>query len=244
MGRLCESRVARHLHSSSANGGSKAGSVAAGSCTRAASHAQTPVSSHPAPERCRAKPQAAVLTISGPDGSLESERSTTHEKDDPLQRSVARAHRPSAIGTGGAGFGFQVGAEVSEVVLVLNTLAAVDAFAHGANVKLGGDVSVAAGPLGRDAAAAVMPVAAVYTYSRSQGLFAGVSLEGAVIATRPNANAQYYGRSVTPDEILSGSAKPPPGSEMLRVALGGGGASDTGSVRTPALASSPIRVDG
>ncbi len=130
---------------------------------------------------------------------------------------------PSAIGTGAAGFGFQVGAKVNEIVLVLNTPAAVDAFAHGANVKLGGDVSVAAGPVGRDAAAGVMPIAAVYTYSRSQGLFAGVSIEGAVVATRPSANEQYYGRRVTPDEILSGAAKPPPGSEMLRVALGGRG---------------------
>ena len=137
---------------------------------------------------------------------------------------IARTPRgwsgPSAIGTGGAGFGFQVGAEVTEVVLVLNTPAAVDAFEHSANVKLGGDVSVAAGPLGRDIAAGVMPVAAVYTYSRNQGLFAGVSLEGAVVAARPKANEEYYGRPVTPDEILSGYVKPPPGSEMLTVALG------------------------
>jgi len=99
----------------------------------------------------------------------------------------------------------------------------VDAFAHRATVKLGGDVSVAAGPLGRDIAAGVMPVAAVYTYSRNQGLFAGASLEGAVIATRDGANADYYGHPVTPDEILSGYATPPAGSEMLTVALGGRG---------------------
>src|SRR4029453_12214467 len=78
---------------------------------------------------------------------------------------------PSPIATGGAGFGFQVGAEVTEFVLVLNTPEAVEAFAHGGNVSIGGTLSVAAGPVGRTAGANVMPVAAVYTYSRSQGLF-------------------------------------------------------------------------
>src|SRR5262245_46004442 len=77
---------------------------------------------------------------------------------------------PSAIGTGGAGFGFQVGAEVTEFVLVLNTPDAVDAFAKGGNVSFGGALSAAAGPVGRTASASVMPVAAIYTYSRSQGL--------------------------------------------------------------------------
>src|SRR5262245_5629724 len=95
---------------------------------------------------------------------------------------------PSAIGTGGAGFGFQVGAEVTEYVMVLNTDEAVKEFSRGGNVTLGGDVSVAAGPVGRTASAAVTPVAAVYSYSRSQGLFAGVSVTGTVIATRAGAH--------------------------------------------------------
>ena len=122
---------------------------------------------------------------------------------------------PSAIGTGGAGFGFQIGAEVTEFVMVLNTDAAVKAFSGDANVTLGGDISVAAGPIGRHAEAAITPVAAVYTYSRSQGLFAGISLEGTVIATRNDANAAYYGRPVTAREILSGKVAPPPGAKRL-----------------------------
>jgi SH3 domain-containing YSC84-like protein 1 len=122
---------------------------------------------------------------------------------------------PSAIGTGGAGFGFQIGAEVTEFVMVLNTDAAVKAFSGDANVTLGGDISVAAGPIGRHAEAAVTPVAAVYTYSRSQGLFAGISLEGTVIGTRNDANAAYYGRRVTAREILSGKVAPPPGAKRL-----------------------------
>ena len=126
---------------------------------------------------------------------------------------------PSAIATGGAGFGPQVGAEVTEFVIVLNTPAAVNAFAHGANVKLGGDLSVAAGPVGRFIAADVLPVAAVYTYSRSQGLFAGASLEGTVIAARNGANRKYYSRTVTPQAILSGQVKAPRGADKLRQAL-------------------------
>ena len=122
---------------------------------------------------------------------------------------------PSAIGTGGAGFGFQIGAEVTEFVMILNTDAAVQAFSRDINVTLGGDISVAAGPIGRTASAAVTPVAAIYTYSRSQGLFAGVSLEGTVIGTRNDANAEYYGRKVTPEEILSGKGPPPPAASRL-----------------------------
>jgi lipid-binding SYLF domain-containing protein len=122
---------------------------------------------------------------------------------------------PSAIGTGGAGFGLQIGAEVTEFVMILNTDAAVKAFSQDVNITLGGDISVAAGPIGRHAEAAITPVAAIYTYSRSQGLFAGVSLEGTVIGTRNDANAEYYGRSVTPEEILSGKVAPPLGAMRL-----------------------------
>jgi len=126
---------------------------------------------------------------------------------------------PSGVGTGGAGFGFQIGAQVTEFVLVLNTPEAVDAFARGANVSVGADLSAAAGPVGRDVGAAVMPIAAIYTYSRTQGLFAGVSLNGTIIAARNDANEQYYGRSVTPKAILSGEAKPPAGAAKLEAEL-------------------------
>jgi SH3 domain-containing YSC84-like protein 1 len=68
---------------------------------------------------------------------------------------------PSAIGTGGAGFGFQVGGQVTEFVIILNTRAAVEAFARGGNVEVGGALSVAAGPVGRAAEAGILPVAAV-----------------------------------------------------------------------------------
>jgi lipid-binding SYLF domain-containing protein len=126
---------------------------------------------------------------------------------------------PSAIGTGGAGFGLQIGAQVTEFIFILNTPEAVRAFSQGGNLQLGADLSVAAGPVGRSAEAGITPVAAVYTYSRSQGLFGGISLEGTVIATRNEANAKYYGRNVTPGEILSGKVKAPPGARQLQQVL-------------------------
>src|SRR5438067_529421 len=127
---------------------------------------------------------------------------------------------PSFIATGGAGWGLQIGAQVTDFVIVLNNDAAVRAFSRGGNVTIGGDVSAAAGPVGRTAEGAVAPTVAVYTYSRSKGLFAGVSLEGAVIATQRDSNFRYYGRPVRADEILSGLTPPPPGAAPLRRALG------------------------
>ena len=136
-----------------------------------------------------------------------------------IQGRAAGWSGPSAIGTGGAGFGFQVGAEVTEYVMVLNTDAGVKAFSRGGNVTLGGDVSAAAGPVGRTASVAVTPVAAVYSYSRSKGLFAGVAVTGTVLVTRNRANREYYGRKVTPKEILSGKVKPPANADRLRAEL-------------------------
>jgi SH3 domain-containing YSC84-like protein 1 len=137
---------------------------------------------------------------------------------------VARTSRgwsgPSFIATGGAGWGLQIGAQVTDFVIVLNNDSAVRAFARGGNVTLGADLSAAAGPLGRTASGAVTPTAAVYTYSKSKGLFAGVSLEGAVIGTQRNSNFSYYGRPVRADEILAGLDTPPPGASVLRRALG------------------------
>src|SRR5213595_158506 len=125
---------------------------------------------------------------------------------------------PSFIGTGGAGWGPQIGAQLTDFVFVLNNRDAVRAFSRGGNVTLGADASVAAGPVGRDVQANVAPKAAVYTYSLSKGLFAGVSLEGAVIVTEKGKNEHYYGRSVTASQILNGKAAAPPGSAVLRKA--------------------------
>jgi lipid-binding SYLF domain-containing protein len=132
---------------------------------------------------------------------------------------VARTEKgwsgPSAIGTGGLGLGFQAGVQVSEYVIILNTQEAINSFAKGNNVTLGGNLSAAIGPIGRSAEAAIAPQAAIYTYSRSQGIFAGVSLEGTVIATRYQQNEEYYGKPAFPSDIFSGHLKSPAGAQKL-----------------------------
>ena len=127
---------------------------------------------------------------------------------------------PSAVGTGGAGFGFQVGGQVTEFVIILNTRAAVEAFARRGNIAFGGALSAAAGPVGRAAEVGILPIAAVYTYSRSQGLFAGASLEGTVLLSQSGKNAKYYGEPVTPEQILNGSVAPPLSARQLVETLG------------------------
>ena len=122
---------------------------------------------------------------------------------------------PSAIGTGGLGGGLQAGVDVTEFVMILNTPAAVEAFSKSANFTLGGNLGISAGPVGRSAEASVGLQSAVYSYSRSQGFFAGVSLEGTGISVKDDYNQAYYGRPVTAQEILSGKVQPPAGARNL-----------------------------
>lgn len=99
---------------------------------------------------------------------------------------------PSAIATAGAGFGGQIGAELTDFVMILNDSNAVKTFAQVGSITLGGNVSVAAGPVGRNAeasgAASLRSVAGIFSYSKTKGLFAGVSLEGSVIVERKDAD--------------------------------------------------------
>jgi SH3 domain-containing YSC84-like protein 1 len=124
---------------------------------------------------------------------------------------------PSAIGTAGMGFGGQIGANLTDFVIVLNTEEAVKAFSMGGNVTLGGNLSVSAGPMGRslEASGSVRKFAPIYSYSKSKGLFAGVSIEGSVILERKDANAEFYGRKVSAKEILTGKVQPPAECEIL-----------------------------
>ncbi|KAI8070610.1 uncharacterized protein B0P05DRAFT_474248 [Gilbertella persicaria] len=130
---------------------------------------------------------------------------------------------PSAILTGGMGFGGQVGAELTDFIMVLNTTAAVKTFMHHGSITLGGNISVAAGPVGRNAeasgTASIKSIAAVYSYSKTRGLFAGVSLEGSVILERFDANKKLYGHKVQVRDLLNGSIPPPPGADVLYRAL-------------------------
>ncbi|KAF4623322.1 hypothetical protein D9613_002068 [Agrocybe pediades] len=121
---------------------------------------------------------------------------------------------PSAIGTAGLGVGTQIGAEVTDFLIVLNSRAAIKSFMAAGSLSLGGNMSVALGPLGRngEASGAVNTngkVAAMYSYSKTRGLFGGVSLEGSVIVERQDANFQAYDSPVTARLLLGGSVDPP-----------------------------------
>jgi hypothetical protein len=110
---------------------------------------------------------------------------------------------------------------VTDFVIILNNEAAVKAFSHGGNVTLGGGLSVAAGPYGRtgEVSATAKNMAAIYSYSKSKGLFAGISIEGSVILERKDANEKFYRRTVTAKELLSGSVSAPPLANELLAAL-------------------------
>ena len=86
-------------------------------------------------------------------------------------------------------------------------------FSQAGSLTLGGNVSVAAGPVGRNAeaagAASLRSIAGIFSYSKTKGLFAGVSLEGSVIIERKDANAKLYGRPISARELLSGSERSP-----------------------------------
>lgn len=117
---------------------------------------------------------------------------------------------PAYLNIGGASFGFQIGAEATDYVMLFMTPESAKSLLE-TNVKLGGNISVAAGPLGREAGADtdLKLTAQILTYSRSKGLFAGVALEGAVIETADGDMKDVYGANVTAREVLFGGAKAP-----------------------------------
>ncbi len=126
---------------------------------------------------------------------------------------------PSAIATGGGGFGGQIGFELTDFVFILNDAAAVRTFSQKGSLTLGGNVSIAAGPVGRNAeaagAASLKGVAGVFSYSKTKGLFAGVSLEGSVLIERRDANEKLYNSRITACQLLEGGIRPPPAAEPL-----------------------------
>lgn len=118
--------------------------------------------------------------------------------------------------------GFQIGAQATDfVLLVMNDSGARSVLSS--KVKLGADASIAAGPVGRDAAAAtdIVMKAEILSYSRAQGLFAGVSLEGSTLRSDDGANKALYGKELSAKEIVREGTVAPPASatrllEILR----------------------------
>ena len=121
---------------------------------------------------------------------------------------------PAFFTMGSITFGFQAGGQVSEIVLMAMTPKGADAL-KGDSFKLGGDVSVAAGPVG---AGAKGQLADVVAFSRAKGLYGGLNVEGAMIKSRAEWNHTYYGKTVSMAEILDGKASNPH-ADGLRSAL-------------------------
>jgi lipid-binding SYLF domain-containing protein len=117
-----------------------------------------------------------------------------------------KAHRwspPAFYSIGAGSVGWQIGAQSTDLILLIRHERGLKALLDN-EVTLGADASVAAGPVGRDASAGVdaSMKTEIWSYSRSRGLFAGLSLEGAKINVLKDYNKAYYGKSVKPFDIL------------------------------------------
>lgn len=114
---------------------------------------------------------------------------------------------PAFIALTGGSIGWQIGAQSTDIILVFKTRASVDRIQNG-KLTLGGDASIAAGPVGRQASAAtdIKFQSEVVSYSRNRGLFAGVALDGSGVTMDREANAAFYSDpGMTPERIFASS---------------------------------------
>jgi hypothetical protein len=126
---------------------------------------------------------------------------------------------------GGIGAGGQFGAELTDFIFVLTTDAAVRTFTQSGTLTLSGNISMAVGPVGRSAEASgvvgVKSSTGVFTYSKTRGLYGGLTVEGGVLAERAAANKKMYGRRIRATELLNGLIPSPPEAEVLMAVLNG-----------------------
>ena len=123
---------------------------------------------------------------------------------------------PAFYNMGSASVGLLIGGDVSEIVILVMTEKALDGLLS-KNVKLGADASVAAGPVGTGAGSSV--TTDMVSFARSKGAYAGLSLDGTVIAPDTDANSAYYGQAVSPADILVRRTVNNPASASLQQAL-------------------------
>jgi lipid-binding SYLF domain-containing protein len=137
---------------------------------------------------------------------------------------------PSAFSVRSGSIGLVYGVDVYDCVCVLNTEAALEAYTK-PEVSLGGALALAAGPIGGNAN--VKDIKPVWTYTKSRGLYGGLTVDGTVIRERPSANAEFYGPNISTEQILRGNVKAQDGSnkwpagskrltEILKLAEGKG----------------------
>jgi lipid-binding SYLF domain-containing protein len=130
---------------------------------------------------------------------------------------------PVFLTLAGGSFGWQIGAQAADVILVFKNRRGLDSLVNG-KFTLGADAAVSAGPVGRNAAAAtdLQLKSEIYSYSRSRGLFAGVALDGSVLEIDKEANSGYYGRDgITATDIFDGKVpRNPEEAQKLKSTLG------------------------
>lgn len=128
---------------------------------------------------------------------------------------------PAFYTVGSVTFGLQIGAEAAEVVMLAMNRKAIDTLLI-STAKLGADASIAVGPIGGGAkgSVAVPAVSADFlSFARSKGLYAGLNLEGSVLAVRDSLNEGYYGKDVGPKDIIMNGDVRNPGAKALRAAV-------------------------
>jgi lipid-binding SYLF domain-containing protein len=123
---------------------------------------------------------------------------------------------PGFYTLGSVTFGLQIGGEAAEVIMMVRSQKGIDKLLT-TSFKLGGDTSVAVGPVGGGAKTTI--TADILSFARSKGAYAGANFEGAVIKTRDGWNQTYYGKAATPVDIFVKQAVSNPGSEELRTAI-------------------------
>ena len=127
---------------------------------------------------------------------------------------------PIIITIGGGSLGFQIGAQSTDVILVFKNKRGTEKIFRG-KMTLGADAAVAAGPIGRRAEASTDEAfqAGILSYSRSRGLFAGVSLEGSVLSVDDEWNREFYQRSVKAEDLIAAKGSVPPTGMKLKKKL-------------------------
>lgn len=125
-------------------------------------------------------------------------------------RNHNRWSAPAFIALAGVSYGFQIGGQSSDMVLIFQSKHGLESMLSN-KIKIGASASAAAGPIGRNAEASTNPSlnAAILTYSRSHGAFVGVDLSGAVVQPDDTGNIAMYGKATRHEEVLAGTVPPP-----------------------------------
>jgi lipid-binding SYLF domain-containing protein len=127
---------------------------------------------------------------------------------------------PAFYTMGGGSIGFQIGVQDAQIVMLIMNDKALDAILD-SQFKFGAEAGLAFGTLGRGVAGATTAAigADIVTIARARGLFAGISLDGALLSVRSQSMRAYYGRDVSPRQVVVGMEAHNPGSDPLRAAL-------------------------